>query len=273
MGSAAAVGFFHYVKHGEKELLNVWRGLTKNPEKLCPFTHKKGEEILFCYSTHPSIKTITEFLEKYLELFSYLEIDSDVIEDLKEMIAEIKNPFSNQTVSMFKSNVLRMGKFMECYEKSFFRESKKFTCLESRRIGEALECFNNNCYQASSILMVSAIEGRLHTLIKSKNKKEYDSHIRDSPLGKILSLRDPNRYKSQKFDRIKKIIKSLIPSNHIPLIRLVNQYRVVSAHPKEEIITRNIAHSIITLSFAFLLDESLQIPLKLCNNKGQAPAL
>ena len=271
MGNAA-IGFFHHVKHGEQEALDTWKNLIKNPERLCPFTHEKDETAdLLCYSIHPSIKIINEFLEKYVELFLYLEIDTDGTDDLRETISDIKNPFSNQNLQMFKENVKRIEKLIKYYGKKFFEESKKFTCLESRRIGEALECFKMNCYHASSILMVSAIEGRLHTLIRGKNKKEYNTHIKEAPLGRIISFRDPEQYKDQKFNKIKKIIKNLIPNKHIPLIRLVNQYRIVSAHPGNEIVTHNISNSIITLSFAFLLDDSLKIPLKLCNQKGQAP--
>src|SRR5271157_92208 len=151
----AAVDFFHYIKHEEKESLKVWKNLISNPEKLCPFTHKQEGETLLCYSIHPSIKVINEFLEKYLELFSYLEVDTDELEHLRDLISEIKNPLSNKNVEMFKDNANRIERFVGYYTKGFFEKSKKFTCLESRRIGESLECFKSNCYYASSILIVS----------------------------------------------------------------------------------------------------------------------
>jgi len=46
----------------------------------------------------------------------------------------------------------------------------------------------------------------------------------------------------------------VIPKTHEPLLNLSNRYRISSAHPKEERITKQIATSIINLTFDFLLE-------------------
>lgn len=270
----AAVDFLHYIKHNEEIASEKWKILTGDCTHLHPFKHNSDESAdFFCYMTSPQIKEIIEFLEKYNELFCYLNISPSEEEYLQKMVFAIKDPDPRLNLEDFRENAQAIWKFIKFFEKKFFEKTKKFTCLESWKIGEALECFKSSCYYASSILMVSAIEARLHTLIKGINKKEYESHVRDAPLGKIISLRDSNNYNEPKFNKIKKIVGKLIPEKHIPLIRLVNQYRIFSAHPSDERMNdRNIAASIINLSFSFLIDKSLQIPQKLCNEKGQAPS-
>ena len=191
---------------------------------------------------------------------------------MHELILVIKNPLLNRDLLEFKNNVSRVRSFISIYQKDFFNTAKKFTCIEARRIGEALSCFNRECYLAASILTVSALEARLHTLIRGRTKKEYDSFIKEAPLGRIIWLRDaPNSEVPKKFEEIKRVIYKVIPDKHLPLMKLLNQYRIFSAHPKDESIDYNLAHSIISLSFAFLLDKKLGIPEELCVS-GQAPA-
>jgi len=45
-----------------------------------------------------------------------------------------------------------------------------------------------------------------------------------------------------------------MPRKHRPLVTLLNEYRVFSAHPKEEKVTAQIAESVLHLCFAFLTD-------------------
>lgn len=265
--------FFHYGKHGKKEILDLFNNLTEDYKKWCPFNHDKTIKVdIACYASNEEVKELNRFLESYFWLFSYLEIRPNKLDELKVMIDALKNPLFNQDIISFEYNLKNIKGFIETYQDLFFEKAKKFTCIESIRVWEAVRCFKNDCYMAAVILSVSAIESRLHTLIKGKNKKIYQSQIENAPLGKIISLRDPSKFIENTHNQIKQIITKIIPERHLPLIKLLNTYRIFSAHPKNERIEFNIASSILNLSFSFLLDERLDIPKKLCNEKGMAPA-
>lgn len=78
----------------------------------------------------------------------------------------------------------------------------------------------------------------------------YSENFEMAILGQLIQIFDKNEYKDEKYGKIKK----LMPERHRSLVRLLNEYRIVSAHPKEIKITPQIAESILNLSFAFLTD-------------------
>ncbi len=53
----------------------------------------------------------------------------------------------------------------------------------------------------------------------------------------------------------KKIFNSIIPTKYDSLLKLCNKYRIISAHAKEEILTRRETEAILNLTFSFLLDD------------------
>lgn len=265
--------FFHYTKHGKEETFKILKSITKNCDEWCPFTHNPEHNTDFnCYQVNNMVQDLFLFLDNYYNLFVYLEVNPLEKEILGKIISEIKNPISNENLRMFKQNIKDLERFVQIHQKNFYETAKKFTCLESERLNESMRCFKIHAYYASVILAVTSIESRIHTIIRGKYKKFYDGEIKDFPIGKIINLRDPNQYKEPKYNRIKKLLKEIIPEKHIPLIKLLNSYRIVSAHPRFEEIDYNISNSILSLSFAFLLDPNLEIPKKLLSKRGHAPA-
>jgi hypothetical protein len=99
-------------------------------------------------------------------------------------------------------------------------------------------------------MAVSAVEFRLHYMIKKTDGALYSENFERAMLGQLIQIFDKNEYKDEKYGKI----KQLMPERHRPLVKLLNEYRIVSAHPKEIKITPQIAESILNLSFAFLTD-------------------
>lgn len=177
------IDFFHYAKHEEDEFLDLFNDITEDYKTWCPFNHDEDNKTdTACYSTLPVIKDLCILLDSYLWLFSYLEINSLDIPLLEELVNDIKSPRSNYDLITFECNLERMVSFIKSHKEEFFKESKKFTCLESERLWESVRCFKNNSFLAATILTVSAIESRLHTLIRAKNKKLYSKEIEKSPI-------------------------------------------------------------------------------------------
>ena len=129
------------------------------------------------------------------------------------------------------------------------------TCEECDRLDEALNSFENYCYYSSVIMAVSAVEARLHYLIKTKNVNLYNRSFKNATLGQIIQLLDPSQYKDKKFNSIKQQLQVRFK----PLIEVLNIYRVFSAHPTAEKIDFKIAQSILGFSFSFLLSEESRV--------------
>jgi hypothetical protein len=94
-----------------------------------------------------------------------------------------------------------------------------------------LVCYENYAYHASVIMAVSAVEGRITELIRRKQPRLFKSEFSKATLGQLISIFEPDQYKDIKYIGIKK----LMPNKHRPLVALLNQYRVFSAHPKGEL--------------------------------------
>lgn len=86
-------------------------------------------------------------------------------------------------------------------------------------------------------MAVSAVEARLHYLLKEAAHKLYKTEFEKANLGRLISLFSDDEYKAKRYDKIKKIL----PREHKPLIDLLNHYRVLSAHPK----SKGISHAIV----------------------------
>lgn len=265
--------FMHMLKHDwEITLPKIFEKQIKNSQEWCPFIHNDEKKTDFeCYERNLCVHNAINFLENLYLLIDYLELDERVLKHLGEDIQKLKLPHKNKDWYTFKFNTENIQDFLKDISPRVCEKIKKFTCLECERVWESIRCFNFQSYHASTILIVSGLESRLHTLIKGKNATLYKKEIKNFTFGRILGLRDPESFKDIKFQKIKRIITNLIQEKHMPLMKLLNYYRIVSAHPSLENINKNVAKSIITLSFSFLLDEKLKIPDKLCDEEGHAP--
>jgi hypothetical protein len=225
--------------------------LTRDNKNWCPFTH--GKKINYnCYKLNPAVNALLEWIEKYIICCKFLDTNRYAIDEIAEILIDLKNPEKLIYYEEFRPLIQRLNHLILFLEDDVSIKLERFTCQECHRLDEALVCFENYSYYASIVMAVSAVENRIHELIRRNNSKLYSTYFKKATLGGLIQVFDENQYKDKKFQKVKK----LLPEKHKPLIALLNQYRVFSAHPKEEIITAQIAESILHLSFAFMMDEA-----------------
>lgn len=238
----------HYLK-GVEPFSKIYKDLIKDNKNWCPFTH--GEKInLDCYKSNPAVNALLEWVEKYIICCKFLDTNRYSIDEMTDMLTKLENPEIIGYYEDFKSLIMKFKVIIEFLEDDVSNKLERFTCLECKRLDEAIVCFQNYCFYACIIMAVSAVESRIHDMIRKKDKKLHSSNFEKATLGQLIQVFDENKYTNKKFQKIKK----LIPNKHKPLIALLNQYRVFSAHPKEEPITAQIAESILYLSFTFMMD-------------------
>ena len=248
----------HFCQSGKESFSQMLRKhYYERSEKFCPFRHGPKTDMA-CYVANPEIADLLVLLKKYILRFEYLSVDVYSLEALHERLEEIKDPFKNQDLKTFKSNLDEICVLVELNEGQVHKRVSLCVCEECSRLDEAVNAFESHCYYSAVIMAVSAVEARLHYLIRTKSRRIYERHFEDASLGQIVKLLDPNEYKDRKYSSIKRGL----PANYKPLIEVLNIYRVFSAHPKTEKIDFKIAQSVLNLSFNFLLSEEARIKEK-----------
>jgi len=227
------------------------------------------------------------YLEKYILCNRFLDSNKYHVDEMDEILNELKNPQLVKTYDRFEEllsdareliSTLEPGEAVQQFKigqkrkvgsalnpkRSKFLGAKNncgtasgirkklsgLTCEECERLDEALVTYSNYCFYSSIIMAVSAVEFRLHYMIKNTDKKLYSEQFEKATLGQLIQVFDKKEYTDNNYDKI----KQLMPDRHRPLVQLLNQYRILSAHPKEVNVTPQIAESILNLSFAFLID-------------------
>lgn len=238
----------HYMK-GVEPFSKIFRDLIRDNKNWCPFTH--GDEINYdCYRANPAVNALLIWVEKYIICCKFLDANRYSIDEMSDILTKLKNPKEIIYYEDFQSLLKRLRGFINFLEKDVSDKLERFTCPECMRLDEAIVCFQSYCFYACIIMAVSAVETRIHEMIRKNDKKLYSSHFEKSTLGQLIRVFEEDQFTDKKFQKIKR----LMPNKHKPLIALLNQYRVFSAHPKEETITAQIAESVLHLSFAFMMD-------------------
>lgn len=252
----------HYMKTGKTSVYDDVIRCIKDAKNWCPFSHgKKTNES--CYRLNLEVSNLIFYLKRYLLCFEYLNIDIYQLKPLNEMISNLEMPERNFNLNVFKENVKYILRFIKQNQEKIYQKINLLTCEESIRLDESINAFSNNLFFSSVIMAVSAVEARLHYLLKQKNKQIYKTNFENATLGQIIQLFDENQFKDKKFIPFKKIL----PEKYKPLMQVLNYYRVFSAHPKAENVDYQIAQSILNFSFSFLLDEKTKIDKKLTKHK------
>ncbi len=231
-----------------EEMMELRRGV----RKFCAFTHGKKID-LECYESIPAVTYWMLRLERQIQCYEFLGVHRSIIEPMRTILSRLRNPGALVRCSVYFEELRRLHELMKEVEPHVQNSIARMTCEESMRLDEAVACYHCDCYYASVIMAVSAIESRLHKLIEKTDKALYSSIFKRFTLGQIIELFDENKYKKPKYQKIKKIL----PEKHRPLVILLNQYRVFSVHPKNEVITALIAGSVLNLAFLLLMDSSL----------------
>jgi hypothetical protein len=241
----------HYMK-GVEPFSEIFSYFTKNYKKWCAFRH--GKKINYtCYRTNAGLNCFLKWLEKYVICCNFLDVDRYTVNEMSDILTKLKNPEIIVYCKDFKSRLDRSKVCIDFIEKDIKRKLENFTCQECQRLDEAIVCFLNHCFYSCVTMAVSAVETRIHEMIRKYRKSLYLSYFKKATLGQIIQVFDTYKYTDKKFKKI----KELLPPKHKPLVALLNQYRVFSVHPKEETITAQIAESILHLSFCFMMDSDV----------------
>jgi len=241
----------HFMK-GCEPFSVIFKNALRDSKSWCPFTH--GDKINSdCYKSNPAVIAFLAWCEKYIFCCKFLDADRYTIDEMNGIMTKLRSPESLVYYEEFQSLTKRLRELINFLEKDISNKLSRISCKECARLDEALVCFQNYCFYASIVMAVSAVESRIHELIRKADKKIYSSRLEKFTLGQIIQVFDDNQYTAKEFTSI----KALMPNKHRPLIALLNQYRVFSVHPKEENITAQIAESVLHLAFNFMMDVSV----------------
>jgi hypothetical protein len=224
--------------------------LIKNIQKRPFFTSGTNINIEY-YNSDKEVETLIAFLEKYQLCNRFLNSSKSQKETFSKLINYFKSPETIGTCGNFKGLLRSTNEIIGLLDKHVQEAINGLTCEECVRLDEALVCYSNDCMYATVIMAISAIELRLHRLIKNLDNQRYEKHFEIATLGQIVSQLSENDDFAD--------IKVLIPKKHIPLIQLLNQYRIFAVHPKNEKISPIIVDSMISLSFAFICDPDVSV--------------
>lgn len=223
-------------------------------KKLLRHFPKEKDDHFFSHTYTYQTQTFVGLFDFYTDLFSYLDISPQVSKDLDYRKHILANPDSNRLKKNFNLHFNRTLNYLTRTDLSLYKKLKKLNKIECIRLSESMRCIDHNCPLASVVMAVSAVEYRLHRLIEKKNKKLYNQNFKNATLGGIIKLFKQDDYKEKKFAHL----KSLLPEKHKPLMFMLNNYRIFSAHPKEEVISHQTAKTILSFSFLLLLDNKLE---------------
>jgi hypothetical protein len=239
----------HYLK--VEKFSSILGDLTKNQKKWCPFQH--GDEIdPTCYFGNPSVQNMLQWMTKYTSCCKFIDANRYSVDEMSELCLKLRHPELLVDYSTFRKTIVRFKALVDHLESDISEKIDRMTCQEAIRLDEALVCFENYCFFASVIMAVSAVESRIMEMIRRRNKTLYTTTFTKATLGQLIQVFDDNKYTDKKYASIKK----RMPDKYKPLIALLNQYRVLSAHPKDEVITAQVAESKVHLAFCFITDKA-----------------
>ncbi len=210
---------------------------------------EEGKISIMIFESDPRVELIIGYLENYLLLGNLTGANRLALEEVRDFITNLKNPQLLGSKDYFDTTINSLSVAMSRISPLVKKKINKLSPQEIERLDEAIVAFSNCCYFSCTIMAVSAVESRLHSKIKGINETLYAENFESRTLGQLIQLFNKND-NDIRYDEIRK----LMPEKYYPLIQLLNQYRILSAHPKNSSIEPHIAESILNLSFAFLTD-------------------
>jgi hypothetical protein len=241
----------HYT-HAIDSYAGEFSELTEHHRKWKPFVGNTKLISPDTYLASPEVLNLLHWMRKYIILCRFLDMRRYYVDHLTEIVQKLHSPQEIASGAIFEQHLQNFQGRVKFLDRELKEKAKRLDCTECVRLDEALVCYENYSYHASVIMAVSAVEGRITELIRKKNVRLYNSEFSKFTLGRLISIFEPGQFTDKKYNSIKK----LMPDRHRPLVALLNQYRVFSAHPKGEPITAQIADSMLHLSFAFMLDKA-----------------
>ncbi len=239
----------HYMKNQSFHEYFMEDLISKN-ETWCPFQHEDEIDSV-CYQTNPMIEVLIKLLEKYQLCNRFLGSNWYYLDEYSNNINILKFQQNVFTYEDFKKCLSEISYAIESLDDDVQNKIRNLSCEECIRLDESLIDYSNNCKYSSVIMAVSAVELRLHKMIKNLDNIRYEKQFENATLGQIVSEFTTNgQYKD---------IQDLLPKKHLPLIQLLNKYRIYAVHPKNVMIPQQVVESILLLSFAFLTDSEISV--------------
>jgi len=238
----------HFMK-GAEPFSKTFADLTRTRRRWCPFSHGNGVDSQ-CYHANESVKALLDWTARYVTCCRYLDINRYSIDSMSVTFAKLQTPETMSNFDDFQTLINDLASQIKFIEPELRDKLSRLECRECMRLDEALVCFENYCFRSAIVMAVSAVEYRIVELIRRSDEKLYLQHFSKATLGQLIDVFNEDRYKNEEYGQI----KSLMPAKHKPLISLLNQYRVFSAHPKDEEVTPQIAEAVLHLAFAFMTD-------------------
>jgi hypothetical protein len=206
---------------------------------------KKNTYSLFCFT--PNYMRGWQPIFDIIKIIPFLGIES--LEKSSKQLEHHANLLRNpERMKNWLDFEYSLDSIQHAFEKAREEVVQMFDLLqedELLRLNEALNCYLLECNYATVVMSVSAVESRLLSLMMAQNLK---IKLENMSLGQLIGeyLNNKEEY------------NNIIPRKHESLLELCNNYRCISVHPKKEKISRPITTSIISMTFAFLLDEDLR---------------
>ena len=239
------------LKNG-KQFADMLKMMTSKPREWSPFI-EGGDIDCEKYHSDPDVLHLRRLLRAMGDCAKFMDVDRRILDRYEDVCQLVGNPERLGDLKTFDSLLSGIRVWLKGMNDEAKVRIARMSMEECERIDEAVVCFRHHCYYASTIMSVSAVESRLHGLIKQIDPTLYESNFSKATFGQIIS----KVMTINKADPLFGKLAGLIPSKHKPLVELLNVYRVYSAHPKEEEITAQHAESILNLSCALLIDEKM----------------
>jgi hypothetical protein len=237
-------------------------GVYKEYKTWCPFANhgKKTDEN--CYRLFQLESEYFRYLKEFLCVVEFLSSYPHQVKSLGGSIQKLEESEMNKESVFFEQNLREVEKTVQILEQEIRGKLSRFSCLETQRLGEAIVCYQSEGYTASVIMAATAVEARLHYLLRKKNIKIYNQYFSNGTLGILIAAFARGEYRGKKIVGLSSI-NQLLPEQHKPLLELINTYRIFSAHPKVTKLDYSTARVILNLSFLFLLDPVLSLEKKM----------
>jgi hypothetical protein len=230
----------------------VFENLKNEFEKRLPTMDVDEHFYFHLFQEHNPFSQYVFFYVDFLEL---LGAPDHVVWEMRSAAFLTTYPNINKDVESFQKNYAMLKHASEEADEFTKKRLKKMSRLECLRLNEAMNCLDSSNL-ATVVMAVSAVEARLHALIKLKSPRIYKAEFEKATLGGLIALfRGHHQYRNKKYNKLKLIL----PDRHKPLMEMLNVYRIFSAHPKDEDVSDQAARAILMLSCMLLTDTELTV--------------
>lgn len=190
-----------------------------------------------------------EFVKKMkivLDIIKMLGVSSHLQQSLDQGLSSVRAPADRRDEIIKRFDFL-IQQFQN-NRTEILANLNKLSDTEKVRLSEAIYTLNEGCYHSSIVMSAVAIESRLRMLMERTNPSKLNElrggHPERAPLGALI-----NWYLDHK-----ESFNNVVPSKHEKPLKLLNSFRIFSAHPKEEELNWKNANAVLNLTFDFLLD-------------------